>query len=494
VWRRFRILGFPDLQAVGFAFAPRGAGLTERYYLYAPGERRGALRILSLPSGPIRTPRYASEETLLFYAAHIDFRDLYDALTDVFRLEDPSGFREFTEGTSQVAENLGFGIEDFLETLGPEVGIGVSLGQGGVGIPDILLCLQLRDPEGFSEKARRIVDSIPGAQRREVRYLERDIVFVDLPAQLRQGGGGLGAIVASILSPNYCVDGEYLLASPFAESVKNALRRIEGGKESLLDRPEMAGIRGEKAEELGAFFFLDLKRGFEYAYYNVLRPLAATSAARESFPLDLSAIPSADSVSKHLSPMTGFLRTEKDGILLESTSPFGSGVLLGLATSVTLGLRKGLDSGLAISTHEKSTLTYEKAKIMGDTAFYRGRMEEAVKYYSIALEKPVPKGESGEAAFSRGVALHRLGRLDEARSDFEASIGSRHFVRESYYFIARGHAREGESEAAIRALRTSIENDPSWNPLEDLLRERDFDPIRNTNDFRALVRDLATRK
>jgi len=493
--RSFRGLGLDGLRAVGLTMRTEGSDLSERYFLYCPGERRGLLRLLSWPTGGITSAKYAPVDTLVFAELHLDLNDLYRTVLDILGSQNAEGARALVETKARFEKEVGFPIDaELLQSLGPECGVILSPGPGGGLLPDVLVCVRIRNADWVEERLRGILGGISCLTRREVQYLGRRITFVDLPTAEKGGGSSnLSPLLSSFLKMNYCIDGDFLLFSLFSEGVKNGLRRASTSH-SLSTEPSFVQARSRHDPEVGGFLFVDLRRLFEYAYGRI-RPLLEAKAAMGDFPLDLSEIPSVDTVSRHLLPLTGSLLSEDDGFLLRSNSPFGSGVLVGIVSSLVFGLekRRGIEEASQPLTERDASLSFDDAKLLGDRAFYRGRMDEAARFYSIALARKVPDAARGPVLFSRGVAYHREGEYDEAREDFLGSIMREHFVRESRLYLARGYARQSLPSDAVRELRAAIAADPNWRPLEDL-RDSDFDRVRNADEFRALVRELAGKR
>jgi tetratricopeptide (TPR) repeat protein len=134
--------------------------------------------------------------------------------------------------------------------------------------------------------------------------------------------------------------------------------------------------------------------------------------------------------------------------------------------------------------------SFQNQWTLGWTLYGLGRWEDAVKPFGMACEsKPVQTWCAYHA-----LALLRSGREHEAR----AAAGKAASLPENEsgtYILAGYHAVAGDSAGALRLLRRSLDLGyfTSRSDVEDLQADRDFETLRGTKEFKALLEEAARR-
>jgi len=113
------------------------------------------------------------------------------------------------------------------------------------------------------------------------------------------------------------------------------------------------------------------------------------------------------------------------------------------------------------------------------------RYEEAISDFSAAIEKNPKRARYYS---HRGLTLYRYGRPDQAQSDFTHALGLEMDSNVFTDLAARSLLAENLTES-IAYLRKAFELDPIWT-RESLENDGDFDSIRSTLDFQALLREF----
>ncbi len=139
------------------------------------------------------------------------------------------------------------------------------------------------------------------------------------------------------LAPAWCLTEEELIVSLFPQGIKAYLSR-EPGAASLAQSPEVA-TAFDPAGGPTALFYVDSKRVFELIYpaFPMLAQVVLSEAARQGIDLNVSIVPSAPAIGKHLRPGVATLRRTPEGLELASrqTLPGGS---VGPAVPMAVGL------------------------------------------------------------------------------------------------------------------------------------------------------------
>ena len=138
--------------------------------------------------------------------------------------------------------------------------------------------------------------------------------------------------------------------------------------------------------------------------------------------------------------------------------------------------------------------SFQNQWTLGWVLYDLGRWEEAVKPFGMACESnPVQSWCAYHA-----LALLRSGREQQAR----AAVGKAASLPESdsgAYVLAKYHAVAGDRAGSLRLLRRSLDLSPFTNrrDFEDFQEEfqadRDFDTLRGTQEFKALLEEAERR-
>ena len=484
--REIKILGFDSIRAAGVSYSPEDRGLRERHFIYAPGERRGVLKLLSLPSLPSSTSEYAPEGVLAWLSLHLNAKEIYRSYSGIIRDLEPRDFSTFTREISQFESDIGFGLEsDFLPTIGDELAISVGANQGGGVIPDVLGYLRLRDPEKFLPMMMMILQKLPGVEVQEIPFGEHRLQHVRLDALSRSGP-------LAVLSPSFFVKDSMLISAMTLPSLKNYIRGRESSR-SLDDGADFSSVvqklasNGNGARDSSAFFYADLRDVFSYVYHTVV-PLVQGSLNKSMPSKNLFALlPGDDVIMKHLFPMGCKVVIDEEGFHSDGYSPFGAGAVLGMQAALLLSLGSKAHS----ISPPPPPMDFRSAVMAADQARCEQKHGEAVELYTTALSLSRNDQQRGEVYYSRGFCNHKLGRYGEARADFENSIRSRYAPSFCLYYIACGYARLGDAATATDFLKRAI--DAGWNRFDQLRTNPDLDSIRKDPSFRSLVESLNSR-
>jgi tetratricopeptide (TPR) repeat protein len=137
---------------------------------------------------------------------------------------------------------------------------------------------------------------------------------------------------------------------------------------------------------------------------------------------------------------------------------------------------------------------YERARDHLDTllashAEERDVMERARTYKALcdrALERrPAFKPKTFEDLLNYGVYLHNRGEFEEALKHLQQAAEIHPRNEHVLYCLAAAAARSGDTAAAIKALRSAIGVSPETRA--QARSDSDFDPIRDEEEFLALV-------
>lgn len=137
---------------------------------------------------------------------------------------------------------------------------------------------------------------------------------------------------------------------------------------------------------------------------------------------------------------------------------------------------------------------YERARdhletLLASHGDERDIVERARTYKALcdrALERrPAFKPKGFEDLLNYGVYLHNRGEFEEAVKHLQQAAEIHPRNEHALYCLAAAAARSGDTAVAIKALRTAIGVSPETRT--QARSDSDFDPIREEEDFVALV-------
>ena len=200
---------------------------------------------------------------------------------------DRTGILSIINGLQQVLTQAGLGFDDFKAAFGPEAGAVLKWGAGSPK-PDGVISLDLSD----RAKAQKITDVLAsGWTKQEIEGVQ----YYTAP-----GGPsmiGVSAIVA--------LTDKALLLGPDLDSVKNAVQRGKSDPAHINQSADFQAASALVGKPTDAFAYIDSRALFERVYNpatDFLKAMAFLSPQANDYG-DLSKLPPAGVISKHLSPI-----------------------------------------------------------------------------------------------------------------------------------------------------------------------------------------------
>jgi tetratricopeptide (TPR) repeat protein len=121
---------------------------------------------------------------------------------------------------------------------------------------------------------------------------------------------------------------------------------------------------------------------------------------------------------------------------------------------------------------------------------------ERARSYRVVCERALGEGKRGgyrpkglEELLNYGVFLHNRGEFDEALKSLRQAAELQPKNENVLYCLAATSARAGDTEGALKALRSAISVSPETRA--QARRDSDFDGLREDDEFNALVYDQA---
>jgi prepilin-type processing-associated H-X9-DG protein len=291
--------GFVNKTLVGIEGKPSGI------IVLAEGEPLTADDIAAIP----RDATFAA-------AFRLDANRVLETIASVVGTVEPQARGQMEEGLSMLAQQTGIDLRnDVLQPLGDVWCVYNSPSEGGLILTGLTAVVKVDDVERMKQthqKLQAMLQALSQAQAERgygprpkidiIEFAEEEIYVLDTGED------------EFPLVPSWCLtDGELILAL-FPQNIKAYLARSDDFQ-SLAAVPEVAGLFA--ADHLPMVVtYADTPAMFEmfYPVLQMVLQLAVTQLQRQGVDIDLSILPSAGSIRKHLRPTVGAVRRTEDGV------------------------------------------------------------------------------------------------------------------------------------------------------------------------------------
>jgi tetratricopeptide (TPR) repeat protein len=113
-------------------------------------------------------------------------------------------------------------------------------------------------------------------------------------------------------------------------------------------------------------------------------------------------------------------------------------------------------------------------------------VERAKTYRALCeRERKHPRPKTFEELLNYGVVLHNRGDFQHAVKYLRQALDIHPRNENALYCMAAAHARAGDAQAAIKALKSAIHANPASRA--QARKDSDFEPLREAAAFQALV-------
>jgi hypothetical protein len=248
-----------------------------------------------------------TKETFLYAASVLN-------LTKEMELGPQAAGAGWLSGLLQITDSLsanGITLDEWKSAFGPELGV-IGDWPANARWPSLFLTLPVRD----SVRANRIVAAAtkPNADGASWSHQERE--GVDYYSGATSGG-------LFSFSPTIGVSDRMLVAGAETNAVEAAMKRSVGGSSALAASKKFQDAERTLPAPQQAFAFVDLAL-FYGRFDSTLRPFLVMGAAfmpSIADTVDLSKLPDAETITRHLNPIVMSQWYDRDGYVAESVGP-----------------------------------------------------------------------------------------------------------------------------------------------------------------------------
>ncbi len=312
-------------------------GFVSRTLLAIDGEPQGLLALARTnPLVPDDLAAIPADATIAL-AARVDADAVFDTVLSVIEKVEPRASEEVTRELGQMQQALGINLrDDVLSSLGDAWCVYNSPGEGGLVITGLTAVVPVENHTRLLRVHERLLATARaemgrnedrGPRIEQLRFADEEIYFLNVRDE------------EFPLAPSWCLTEKVLLVAPFPQNIKSYLLR--GAEHQSI--ASVAGVSELFGQEGGPlkFLYVDTPKLFElfYPLAPIFAQMATRELQREGIDVNVSLLPSAKAIGKHLRPTITAVRHTDAGIEVvnRQTVPGGNfGSALPVAVAVGL--------------------------------------------------------------------------------------------------------------------------------------------------------------
>jgi hypothetical protein len=295
------------------------------------------------------------KDAITFAAGRFDLGALIQEAEQALKTIDPSGelFSGYQQAYQEIENRLGFSLKkDFIASLGSEnYSFSFMPPLGGL-IPYTVGVVSLQNP-ALANKWIRQLAKLVGFEIKKIKYFNKDIMYLSLPLgklgsnpfekleRIRNPIEGIFASIAYGLSgTSFFIDGKKLYYANSMQEIKAFLNLRGEGKCGLSDSPDFQKAAAYLPQNSSLVFYDDW-RPIIAGLWNTGTPLlrAFEGFIRDAgIPFDSALLPQAQSITGHIIPGLTTYISDEDGVLLQSYSTCGGGMMLVPIVGITAAI------------------------------------------------------------------------------------------------------------------------------------------------------------
>lgn len=383
-------------------------GFVSKCLVALDGEPQGIVGLL--PAKPLTAGDLSPlpRDALVAAAARVDAAQVWDTVSEIVEKLDPRAFERFQREVQQSERVTGVELRaGLLEPLGDVWRIYLSPSQNGFLPTGVALVADVDDAPRLRESLQKL---------REVFLRASDSRNGPKIGRLEFAGQAIEYLQVSRpgfpLTPAWCVTDKQLVVGLFPQTIKNYLSAPEGG-ETLAAVPEVA-VLVQKNGEVEKFLYVDTRTLFDFVYplVPIYAQLAAGPLHAQGIELDVSAIPSAAAIRKHLFPTVLAVGRTPAGIAFTSRQPL-PGSSVGAAAPIGVALALPAVQAARSAARRAQSMNNLKQIVLALHNYHDVYQHFPPQYSTDAEGKPLLSWRVHILPFLEQQALYRQFKLDE---------------------------------------------------------------------------------
>jgi len=323
-------LGLSGLGGAGFSMTIGPDFDTARLFVQTVGERKGIVKILTPAPGDLHSGAEAPADAVTFMSVRFDPAGIFEEVQKILGVMSPQVLAAVNAQMDAVSKQLGQPFDlrnDVLSVFGPRLAAYSRYEQPAQpeAKQQVIFMVDIVNKAAFNgmwDKLNKIAPQLSAMfQARE--YLGQQMYVLTSPGQPQPQPEGQQALA-------FVATDRELILSPTVEALQAHLRRMNAGGPTLRDQPVFQEVlKTVPADGRLMFGFEDRSRQMEYVlkamkdgdFGPVTTALRREPNIAEFLDLfDLTLLPDAADITKHLSPNVFCVVIQPDGLMLISRS------------------------------------------------------------------------------------------------------------------------------------------------------------------------------
>jgi hypothetical protein len=327
-------LGLDNVDAVCSVTGLNEKACLQRTLVSLDGEPRGVMRFASVDLLSAADLASVPADAVSAVAGKIDPLGLFDAYFEMLGKTDPGTADKLRRGITKTELETGLKLRnDVLKPLGDSFAAFAT--PGPMGIPSVTAVLKLKDPAQAALTYTRVIGllqmaaSMPNERPNMPKFVRRDVAGKTICTVTTKG------------TVSFCVTEKELILAASSQDVEAYLTRTAPPK-SLGQVSEIAAaLQGEAGPT--ALLYCDLPQVFDRVY--PMLPMGAMMLQQKGINLDLSLLPPAQVIRRHLTPIVATVRRTKAGIEIAEQYPAPGFSIISNAPMLTALLLPAVQAG-----------------------------------------------------------------------------------------------------------------------------------------------------
>jgi len=332
-----RALGLDNFTSLASVSGLDKTGFVSRTLLATERQEGDLLSFLNAKPLEAKDLAPIPRDATLALAMRFDLDGFWEMVFGIMAKIDPGMAQETSEEMGMAERQMGFKLrEDLFQTLGDVWCIYNSPGEGGLVVTGLTAVVPLKDPKRAATTHEKLL-SLMKQSIDEERGFPQGRRFAQRLDESAFKGQKVYTINVPVndfpVAPSWCLTGKELIFALFPQNVKAYLAR---GPEfqSLAAVPEVAETLKSDPGAV-AIGYMDTAELFRLTYpvVQIAAKFMTQELQREGIDVDVSLLPSAASIGKHVRPGVTSVRRTKAGIEITSRQSLPGG---GVAAAVPL--------------------------------------------------------------------------------------------------------------------------------------------------------------
>lgn len=329
--------------------AIRSVGETSRYvdgkavmtgYRVEPAPDRKGLLAGANKNLDMAFLKWVPKDAVSFSAATLEPMSIYDALVGALNAYDPKIGEMAMGHLAEMEKKVGFSVRDDLFGAVGDSMVSWSKPMASFATPpEVAILIKVNDPDKIVKVLKSLSSMSDGkveldeADKRGVKTYQFRVNFDPM-----RGMGGMNPL--DVINPTFAFKDGYLVAGFSPSDIRQVFKRMErtedDPKTDIRGNKEFAAYLTTLPKDVQSVSFTDWKAQFE-SFYTIAGSLLAFVPQSEDIPFDMSMLPDASTLTKHMFGSISYSIADGNGVLSTTVSPFGPEVALLFVAGIGAG-------------------------------------------------------------------------------------------------------------------------------------------------------------